>query len=71
MIAEVWVAIISGAFSLVGVIVTVIIGNKLTLYRIKQLERKVDLHNNAVERLYIAEGDIKVLKHDVKQLHGG
>ena len=37
----------------------------LTLYRIDQLERKVELHNNAVERLFIAEGAIKELQHEM------
>ena len=30
-------------------------------YKLDQLTDKVELHNNAVERLFIAEGDIKVL----------
>ena len=43
---------------------------KLTTFRLEQLEKKVELHNNAVERLFIAEGDIKELKHDVVDLKG-
>lgn len=80
MNAEIWVAIITGLASLVGVIVTVICGNKqhaktseeqtkLTLYRIDQLEKKVELHNNAVERLFIAEGKISELQHEMVQIH--
>lgn len=68
MSGEIWVAIISGLFTLVGVIITVIVGNKLTIYRIEQLEKKVELHNNAVERLFVAEGNIKTLQHDVKNI---
>ncbi len=80
MNAEIWVAIITGVASVVGVIVTVIAGNraqrktsdentKLTLYRIDQLEKKVELHNNAVERLYIAEGKINEIQHEMIQIH--
>ena len=68
MSGEIWVAIISGLFTLAGVIITVIVGNKLTIYRIEQLEKKVELHNNAVERLFVAEGNIKTLQHDVKNI---
>lgn len=67
------VAIITGAFTLIGVIVTVIASNKntietmkeqtkLTLYRIEQLEKKQDKHNTLIERMYQAEDDIHVLK---------
>ena len=42
--------------------------NKLVEYRLKQLEKKVELHNNAVERLYKAEGHIEELQHDVKEI---
>ena len=33
---------------------------KLLEYKLDQLERKVDLHNNAVERLYIVEKKLGV-----------
>lgn len=38
-------------------------------YKLDQLTRKVDLHNNAVERLFIAEGDIKTLREQTKSAH--
>lgn len=79
MSVEIWVAIITGLASLAGVIITVSYGNKqhkktsseqtkLTLYRIDQLEKKVELHNNAVERLYRAEGQINTLRHDIERI---
>lgn len=49
------VALISGAFTLVGTIIGVITSNSLTKYRIEQLEKKVDKHNNLIERTYILE----------------
>lgn len=75
MSGEVWVAIISGVFTLVGVIVTVYFGNSKTIYRIDQLEKKVSKHNNLVERMYavetrvdVAEERIKVANHRLKDL---
>lgn len=75
MSTDVVVAIVSGAFTFLGVIITVIIGNKkasektdLTLYRIKELEKKQSQHNNLVERTYKLEGAVLELQHDVKDL---
>ena len=64
--------VIVGILSLVGTLggslCGIIINNKLVTYRLEMLERKVDLHNNAVERLFVAEGNITELQHDVKDL---
>lgn len=76
MSAEVIVAIITGMFTLAGVVLTVVFGNKktnakikeqtdLTLYRIEQLEKKQDKHNTLIERMYNAEKKISLL--DEKQ----
>ncbi|MBD5080370.1 MAG: hypothetical protein HDT44_01240 [Ruminococcaceae bacterium] len=47
-------ALISGAFSLAGILAGVIVSSKLTVYRIDQLEKKVDTLsqvNNAIFEL--------------------
>ena len=62
------IAIISFVGTCVGSVSGILTANKLVEYRLKQLERKVELHNNAVERLYKAEGHIEELQHDVKEL---
>lgn len=78
MSAEVWVAIITGVFTLAGVVATVISGNRktqaqikatseLTQYRIGELEKKQDKHNGMIERMYQAEQDIKVLAERQKE----
>lgn len=58
--------IISGVFSLIVCIVTNVASNKATRdlleYRLTQLEKKVDKHNNLVERMYKCEEAIMVLK---------
>ena len=60
--------IIVAALALVGTLVgSYCSHNKTTAlisFRLEQLEKKVNLHNNAVERLYLAEQNIKI--HDEK-----
>ena len=69
---EVLVALITGGFALMGTWVTVLAGNKRIMAeleknealqdeRISNLTKKVEKHNNVVERLYIAEGKIDLL----------
>jgi hypothetical protein len=54
--------------TLVGTFGGIITGTKLMNYRIQQLEKKVEKHNNVVERMYKAEGRIEELQHDVKDI---
>ena len=58
MDAEFW----NGIFTLAGVIITVAVGNSKTIYRIEQLEKRVNVHNNIVTRMYEAEKEIGVIK---------
>ena len=62
------VALISGAFTLVGTILGVVASAKMTNYRIEQLEKKVEKHNNVVERTYKLEGRMNEAEHDLKDL---
>lgn len=77
--AEIWVAIITGMFTLAGVIITVLWGNKknaerskeqteVTLYRIGELEKKQDKYNHLQERTFKDERDIAVMKEDIKAI---
>ena len=68
MDSTIFVALLSFAGTLIGTIGGIIATNKLVTYRLEQLEKKVDLHNNAVERLFIVEGDMREAKHDIKDL---
>ena len=49
------VALIGLAGSLMGSLIGVVACSKLTQYRLEQLEKKVDKHNNVVERMYSLE----------------
>lgn len=59
------VALISGAFTLMGSLIGVLISNNLTTYRLNKLEEKVDKHNKVVERTFVLEGQVKEIQHDI------
>lgn len=79
---EIAVALIT----LAGVIITVVVGNRktskdiksqtvLTIYRIDELEKKVEKHNQVVERVYtlerkdaVEEEELKVINHRIADL---
>lgn len=42
--------------------------NKLTVYRIEQLEEKVKKHNNLVERMIVVEQSTKSAHHRLDEL---
>ena len=64
--------ILTAFFSLIGTLIGtfggIITGSKLMNYLIEQLEKKVEKHNNVVERMFKAEGHIEELQHDVKDI---
>ena len=53
---------------LVGTIGGILASAKMTNYRIEQLEKKVEKHNNVVERTYKLEGRVNEVEHEVKDL---
>lgn len=46
-------------------------GLRLMSYRIEQLEKKVDKHNNFAERMPVVEEQIKVINHRIEDLERG
>lgn len=63
------VAIISLFGTLGGSLIGVLTSNKLTNYRIEQLEKKVERHNNLVERTYHLEEEQEVEKEKLKVIN--
>ena len=51
------VALITGGLAIVSNIIVALMNSKLTIYRIEQLEKKVEKHNNLVERVAVIERD--------------
>lgn len=70
MSEAVLVAIITGGITLIGTALSNWLNHSKTIYRIDQLEKKVEKHNNLVERMYIAEGEIKVLEEKQRDFEG-
>ena len=74
--------VIVGLLSLFGSLVAVWLTNRkasaLIAYRLEQLEKKVTLHNNLVERMYsieertsVTEEKVKVVNHRLDDLEKG
>lgn len=75
MSETVTVAIISLFGTLAGSLAGVLASNKLTNYRIEQLEKRVEKHNNLIERTYRLEKEqqvetekLKVINHRINDL---
>ena len=60
------VAILSLVGTLAGSLFGILAANKLVVYRIEQLEKKVEKHNQVVERVYNLEKDEAVIKEELK-----
>ena len=66
MPSEIIVALLSMAGTAIGSISGVMAANKLTNYRIEQLEKKVDKHNTVIERTFKLEEAQAVLQEQIK-----
>lgn len=62
------VAVLGFAGTLLGSLFGVLAAQKLTQYRLGQLEEKVNKHNNLVERTFKLEGRMDEAEHDIKDL---
>ena len=62
------VAIISGACTLIGSCGGVIASSRLTQYRLAQLEKQVNRHNQVIERTFRLEGRMDEVEHEVRDL---
>ena len=63
------IAIIGFLGAVVGSGLGVIASAKLTNYRLEQLEKKVNLHNNVIERMFKLEEREALLEQHVEDLH--
>ena len=75
MSETVLVAVLSLCGTLAGSLCGILTSNKMTNYRIEQLEKKVQAHNNLIERTYnleaknaLIEEEIKVANHRISDL---
>lgn len=79
MANEIIIALMSLLGTGVGSLGGILTANKLTNYRIEQLEKKVEKHNQVIDRVYkleqrdaVVEEEIKVANHricDLEEFH--
>ena len=62
------VAIIAFIGSLIGNYMSNNKNQALIAYRLEELENKVNLHNNVIERTYQLEKDIKVIETEIENI---
>ena len=69
-----WLAVVAAAITAIGGFLGTYFSNRkqtiLVAYRIEELEKKVNKHNNLIERMYKVEGNVTELQHDVADLKG-
>lgn len=67
-----WTAIVVGILAFIGTLVGAYCSNNKTValvtYRLQALEKKVEQHNKVVERMLIAENDIKFMKKEIEKV---
>lgn len=75
MATEIIVALIGVLGSGFGAFIGILVNSKLSNYRLEQLEKKVDKHNNLIERTYrleqhnaVIDEEIKVANHRIDDL---
>ena len=75
MTDQILIAFISFAGTLAGSLAGIFTASRLSNYRIEQLEKKVDKHNNLIERTYaieqhnaVVDEEIKVANHRIDDL---
>lgn len=66
MSTEIIVAILSLIGTAIGSLAGILTANKLMMYRIEQLEKKVEKHNNLIERTFKVEEGVALLDEKIK-----
>jgi len=58
----IFIAVITGTFSVLGIIISALITNGVVKYRVEQLEKKVEKHNDLIARIYKLEQKLEDMK---------
>lgn len=66
MSTEIIVALLSLIGTAVGSLAGILTANKLMMYRIEQLEKKVEKHNNLIERTFKIEEGVAILDEKIR-----
>ena len=65
----IFVALLSLVGTIIGSLGGILAANKLTNYRIEQLEKKVEKHNGLIDRTYKLEEEQKVEEEKIKVIN--
>nr|DAG65823.1 MAG TPA: hypothetical protein [Caudoviricetes sp.] len=68
MNSTVIVSLVSLTGTLIGTFGGIMAANRLTTYRLSQLEKKVEKHNSVMERTYKLEGRMTEAEHDIRDI---
>lgn len=67
-----WATIVVGVLAFIGTLAGAYCSNNKTValvtYRLQALEKKVEQHNKVVERMLIAENEIKTMKKEIEKV---
>lgn len=67
-----WATIVVGILAFIGTLVGAYCSNNKTValvtYRLQALEKKVEQHNKVVERMSVAENEIKAIKKEMEKV---
>lgn len=69
MLTEIIISILSLIGTLIGTLGGILVSNKLTNYRIQQLEAQVEKHNTVIERVYELEKHNAVQDEDLLNIN--
>lgn len=62
------VEVISAMSGFIGAFGGILVSTKLNNYRIEQLEKKVEKHNDVINRTFVLEEKMKVTEHRIDDL---
>ena len=67
MRTEIVVGLLSLLGTLIGTLSGILTSNKLTNYKIDELQKKVDKHNNLIDRMYKVESRVTLIEDEIKK----
>lgn len=68
---EIIVALLACLGTAAGSLGGIVAASKMTTFRLQQLEKKVDEHNNVIKRTFVLEEQMKVANHRINDLEEG